>query len=130
MPKSKSLTSPVGLVPVGLCRAVGAAPVPFAGCQSSFFLDVTFLFAACWGAASEKEEDYGDGGERTAEEEEEAALKPHCYFLECSDGFLWVHYCVTLLNCSVLDIQCIVREVPRDVLVFYGCISEAEGYSM
>lgn len=102
MSKSRSWTFPAYPSP-----AVGAPPVPFAGCQPSFlaFLCLTFLCAAGEEAASPREEDSDADGEEAVKGEGvcAAVLEVQHSVLEVRGGFL-------VVPCSVLEVQCSERE--------------------
>lgn len=106
MSKSRSWTFPSYPSP-----AVGAALVPFAGCQHWFraFLCLTFLCTAGEEAASPREEDSDAEGEDAAEGEEvcDAVLEVQYSVLEVRGSFLLE------FHRSFLEVQCGVLEVHR-----------------
>ncbi|KAG7245222.1 hypothetical protein INR49_023788 [Caranx melampygus] len=85
---------------------VGVALVPFAGCQSSSpaSLGLTFLWTAGEGAAFQREEDSGAGGE-DAVEFGAAVLEVQCSVLEVRDGFWEVQNCQMQVHWRFVEVQ-------------------------
>lgn len=109
MAKSRSWTFPAHPSP-----AIGVAPVPFAGCQSSFlaFVRLTFLCTVGEEAASLREEGSdAEVGDAVAWEEVGAAvLEVQNSILEVGGSFLEVQCSVLEVHCSFVEVQYGERE--------------------